>query len=48
MFNMKKTVCLLAAAVFLLTSCLDDLLFGSGKLVILFTGDTVGEIEPCG
>lgn len=45
---MKKIICLFSVAILLLPSCFDDRFFGQAWLVVLFTDDTLGEIEPCG
>jgi len=45
---MKKVIFLLAAAFLLMPACFDERLFSGARLVVLFTGDTLGEIEPCG
>ena len=47
-YNMKKFIYLLAAACLLLPACFEERLFSGARLVVLFTGDTLGEIEPCG
>jgi len=46
---MKKTILLLTAALLVvLPCCLEDRPLLRSRLTILFTGDTLGEIEPCG
>jgi len=45
---MKGILHLIAVASLLLPACFDGDMLGGSRLVLLFTGDTLGEIEPCG
>lgn len=45
---MKKLAFMAVVALLVLASCAEEAFLGPNRLVILFTGETVGEIEPCG
>lgn len=46
--SMNKLLFLAAVALLVLATCAEEAFLGPNRLVILFTGETVGEIEPCG